>query len=160
MGLSLTRWLERDSHLLESVCRTGKPQVGGSLRHYKSVQALLHRGVDLNVKHKRSGKTALHLAIETTDFKGHTNLVRDLAAGGANPNFPLHLAVAKTSPYAVGILLYKGVNAENSIRVTPAPAGRDAVGGGPLKPDHEVILDLLLMAPGIEVNRQAGAGGV
>ncbi|KAL2787120.1 ankyrin repeat-containing domain protein [Aspergillus keveii] len=242
MGLSLTRWLERDSHLLESVCRTGKPQVvrhllskgvnpgtrkkprptplllavqGGTPQHYKCVQALLHRGVDLNVKHKRSGKTALHLAIETADFKGHTNLVRDLAAGGANPNIPdrtgelpihaifrggepsgplkkhrldalacilkvdicgetdvnvsepherhspLHLAVAKTSPYAVGMLLYKGanVNAENAIRVTPLLLAATQWAGGPLTPDQEVVLDLLLKAPGIEVDRQAGGSG-
>ncbi|KAL4919219.1 hypothetical protein BDW62DRAFT_46982 [Aspergillus aurantiobrunneus] len=237
-ALSLTRWLERDNHLLEGACRAGKAQVvrhllskgcnpgtpkkprplpllhavrGGTAQHYKCVQALLMKGVDLNVKQCGTGKTALHLAIETADFKGHTNLVRDLAAGGANPNIPdargelpihaifkggqpgtlekfrldalacilkadihgetevnvpdpadlnspLHLAVGKASPFAVGMLLYKGanINAVNSIGLTPLLLAATQW-TGPLSSDEEVMLEILLRAPGIELDRTSGS---
>ncbi|KAL4929706.1 ankyrin repeat domain-containing protein [Aspergillus undulatus] len=215
-SLHLTRWLDRDNKLLESFCRAGKAQVvryvlrkgsnpgtrkkprplpllhavcGGKPQHYKCVQALLEHGVNLN---------------------GHTNLIRDLAAGGANPNIPdtkgelpihalfksdtqgslekyrldalacilqadlhgntevntpdpydlnspLHLAVSKTCPYAVSMLLYKGanVNTVNSFGLTPLLIAA-TLWSGQLTSDQEVILDILLKNPANEIDRTSG----
>ena len=58
---------------------------GGSQRHNKCVVALLAAGADVNAR-ERSGKTALHYAIEHQDFHGYTNLIRDLLEAGADPN--------------------------------------------------------------------------
>lgn len=236
-NISLRRWWDRDLDLLKSMCRNGnapavrlllkegcnpgtvdKPRPlplilavkGGTSQHYKCVQALMKHGVDLDVKDKTTGKSALQLAIERPYFKGHTNLVRDLAAGGAKINTndyngegpihsvfreegslhlekfrldalacllradihgeadvnvptghelssPLHLAVRRNSPVAVGMLLYKGakINARNSFGLTPllmaATQWRSQ-----LSEDQETVLKLLLQSPDVQMNETSG----
>ena len=82
--------------LLKAGCNPGtkdKPRIrplilavkGGSQRHNKCVQLLLAAGANVNAREK-SGKTALHYAIEHENFRGYTNLIRDLLEAGANPN--------------------------------------------------------------------------
>jgi serine/threonine protein kinase/ankyrin repeat protein len=236
-NIGLRKWWDRDIRLLESMCRDGNaPAVrlllkegcnpgtvenprasplllavkGGTAQHYKCVQALMRSGVNLDVKDKRTGKTALQLAIEKPYFKGHTNLVRDLAAGGAKINTkdyngegpihsvfrdegslhlekfrldalacllkadingdadvnvptghelscPLHLAVRRNSPVAVGMLLYKGaeINARNSFGLTPLLMAATQW-GSQLREDQETVLKLLLQSPDVQVNEKSG----
>ena len=82
--------------LLRAGCNPGtrdKPRIrplmagvkGGSQRHNKCVAALLTAGADANAR-ERSGRTALHYAIEHQNFPGYTNLIRDLLEAGADPN--------------------------------------------------------------------------
>lgn len=82
--------------LLHAGCNPGtkdKPRIrplmlavkGGSQRHNKCVQALLAAGANVNAR-ERSGRTALHYAIEHENFRGYTNLIRDLLEAGADPN--------------------------------------------------------------------------
>lgn len=172
----------------------------------------MRSGVNLDVTDKRTGKTALQLAIELPDFKGHTNLVRDLAAGGAKINTkdyngegpihsvfrdegslhlekfrlhalacllkadingeadvnvptghelscPLHLAVRRNSPVAVGMLLYKGakINAKNSFGLTPLSMAATQW-GSQLSEDQETVLELLLQSPDVKVDEKSGIG--
>ncbi|KAL9601995.1 MAG: hypothetical protein Q9179_002687 [Wetmoreana sp. 5 TL-2023] len=58
----------------------------GTQRHNKVVRALLDHGADVNARDPRSGKTALHFAIENAYFPGYTNLIRNLLEHAADPN--------------------------------------------------------------------------
>lgn len=208
-------------HLLEQGCNPGTSQKprpeplffavrGGTSRHYKCLQALIEKNVDVNVQHRKSGKTALHFAVKAPDFKGHTNMVRDLVNAGANPNIadnkgyfpihlifkagspgglekfrldalacilksdinggadvnipnphrqysPLHLAVGRSSPLAVGMLLHKGadVNAISSSGSTPLFVAARKWSRW-WTSDKNTILELLLAAEGINLNHTAG----
>ena len=82
--------------LLKAGCNPGtkdKPRIrplmlavkGGSQRHNKCAQLLLAAGANVNAREK-SGKTALHYAIEHENFCGYTNLIRDLLEAGADSN--------------------------------------------------------------------------
>ncbi|KAK1145088.1 hypothetical protein N8T08_004519 [Aspergillus melleus] len=235
--LSMWKWLDRDQRILESFCTEGavravrillrdgcnpgtefKPRPtpliraiqGGTYQHYKCVQELMKHDVNLNVTERRTGRTALQIAIEQPFFAGHTSLVRDLINGGADTNksdhtgkrpilsafdvqksdvlekhqldalacllvagggketdvnvytphthdSPLHLAIRRRSPMAVGLLLFRGasVNAKNQAGATPLLLAA-AQWAGPLIADQETILDLLLQSAGIKVNENAG----
>lgn len=105
-------WQDRTAHFLEKYVKAGsaaavrellnagcnpgtkkKPRIlplmlavkGGSQRHNKCLAALLSHGADVNAR-DNSGKTALHYAIEHSNFHGYTNLIRDLLEAGADPN--------------------------------------------------------------------------
>ncbi|KAE8384287.1 hypothetical protein BDV23DRAFT_189374 [Aspergillus alliaceus] len=231
------KWLDRDQHILESLCTEGAVQAvrillkdgcnpgtefkprpapllraiqGGTYQHYKCVQALINHDVNLNVVERRTGRTALQIAIEQPFFAGHTSLVRDLIHGGADTNkpdhtgkrpilsvfdiqksdalekhqldalacllvggggketdvnvytphthnSPLHLAIRRRSPMAVGLLLFRGalVNAKNQAGATPLLLAA-AQWAGPLVADQKTILDLLLQKPDINLNEIAG----
>ncbi|KAI9035688.1 uncharacterized protein KD926_003132 [Aspergillus affinis] len=235
--LSMWKWLDRDQRILESFCTEGAVQAvrillrdgcnpgtefkprpapliraikGGTYQHYKCVQELMNHDVNLNVRERRTGRTALQIAIEQSFFAGHTSLVRDLINGGADTNkpdhtgkrpilsvfdvqktdvlekhqldalacllvagggketdvnvytphtrdSPLHLAIRRRSPMAVGLLLFRGasVNAKNQTGATPLLLAA-AQWAGPLVADQETILDLLLQSQGIKLNENAG----
>ena len=105
-------WQDKTAHILEKYVKAGsaaavrellkagcnpgtkdKPRIrplmlavkGGSERHNKCVQSLLAAGANVNAR-ESSGKTALHYAIEHENFRGYTNLIRDLLEAGADPN--------------------------------------------------------------------------
>ena len=105
-------WQDKTAHYLEKYVKTGsaaavrellkagcnpgtkdKPRIrplmlavkGGSQRHNKCAQSLLAAGANVNAR-ENSGKTALHYAIENENFRGYTNLIRDLLEAGADPN--------------------------------------------------------------------------
>ncbi|PKY08618.1 hypothetical protein P168DRAFT_301286 [Aspergillus campestris IBT 28561] len=231
------KWIDRDQHILEGFCTEGAVQAvrtllkdgcnpgtefkprptpllraiqGGTYQHYKCVQALMNHDVNLNVAERRTGRTALQIAIEQPFFAGHTSLVRDLIDGGADTNkpdhtgkrpilsvfdiqgnnalgkhqldalacllvggggketnvnvytphghdSPLHLAIRRRSPMAVGLLLFRGalVNAKNQAGATPLLLAA-AQWAGPLVADQKTILDLLLQNPDINLNEIAG----
>ncbi|PLB38569.1 ankyrin repeat and protein kinase domain-containing protein [Aspergillus candidus] len=232
------KWIDRDQHILEGFCTEGTVQAvrtllkdgcnpgteskprptpllraiqGGTYQHYKCVQALMNHDVNLNVAERRTGRTALQIAIEQPFFAGHTSLVRDLIDGGADTNksdytgkrpilsvfdiqgnnalkkhqldalacllvgggggketnvnvyaphghdSPLHLAIRRGSPMAVGLLLFRGafVNAKNQAGATPLLLAA-AQWAGPLVADQKTILDLLLQNPDINLNETAG----
>ncbi|OGM45876.1 hypothetical protein ABOM_006044 [Aspergillus bombycis] len=231
------KWLDRDQHILESLCAEGAVQAvrillkdgcnpgtelkprpaplllaiqGGTYQHYKCVQALINHGVNLNIVERKTGRTALQIAIEQPFFAGHTSLVRDLIQGGADTNkpdhtgkrpilsvfdiqkndalekhqldalacllvggegketdvnvytphthnSPLHLAIRRRSPMAVGLLLFRGVlvNAKNQAGATPLLLAA-AQWAGHLVTDQKTILDLLLQEPNINLNEIAG----
>ena len=109
---SLLAWQDKDLRLLEKYARLGKaaavrellrlgcnpgtkdkPRIQpllnavkrGSQGHNKCVAALLVAGANVNAR-ERSGRTVLHYAIEQENFRGYTNLIRDLLEAGADPN--------------------------------------------------------------------------
>lgn len=61
---------------------------GASERHNKCVRELIKHDVNVNVKSKKSGKSALHLAVENDQFKGYVRLVWLLVNAGAETNMP------------------------------------------------------------------------
>ena len=72
-------------------------------------------------------------------------------------NTPLHLAVRRKDPYAVGMLLYKkaNVNAKNASGSTPLLLTANQFQSN-LTKDHVTLLKLLLETEGIAVDEQAG----
>ncbi|KAL4874900.1 kinase-like domain-containing protein [Aspergillus karnatakaensis] len=239
--ISLNRYLELHDRYLEFFCQQGncsavrylldrgcnpgkrsRPRPdpllnavrGGTLSHYRCLQALLDRNVEVNVQDQRSGKTALHLALEAPGCASYTKIVYDLVFAGANTNIadgdgefpihaifkpaapdsspagleecqlealaiilqsdiaggpnvniphpngrssPLHLAVQRTSPYAVAMLLHKGadVNMINSENTSPLLAAA-MQWSGPLTHDQTVMLELLLNMDDIQLDRASG----
>ncbi|KAI3398326.1 hypothetical protein diail_9549 [Diaporthe ilicicola] len=61
---------------------------GATARHNKCVRELIKHDVDVNVKSKKSGKSALHLAVENDQFQGYVRLVWLLVNAGAETNMP------------------------------------------------------------------------
>lgn len=61
---------------------------GASERHNKCVRELIKHDVNVNVKSKKSGKSALHLAVENDEFQGYVRLVWLLVNAGAETNMP------------------------------------------------------------------------
>lgn len=61
---------------------------GASDRHNKCVRELIKNDVDVNVKSKKSGKSALHLAVENEQFQGYVRLIWLLVNAGAETNMP------------------------------------------------------------------------
>ncbi|KAL1853276.1 hypothetical protein Daus18300_011844 [Diaporthe australafricana] len=61
---------------------------GASGRHNKCVRELIKHDVDVNIKSKKSGKSALHLAVENDPFQGYVKLVWLLVNAGAETNMP------------------------------------------------------------------------
>lgn len=61
---------------------------GASERHNKCVRELIKYDVNVNVKSKKSGKSALHLAVENDKFQGYVRLVWLLVNAGAETNMP------------------------------------------------------------------------
>lgn len=61
---------------------------GASERHNKCVRELIKHDVNVNVKSKKSGKSALHLAVENDQFQGYVRLVWLLVNAGAETNMP------------------------------------------------------------------------
>lgn len=61
---------------------------GASERHNKCVRELIKYDVDVNVKGKKSGKSALHLAVENDGFQGYVRLIWLLVNAGAETNMP------------------------------------------------------------------------
>lgn len=61
---------------------------GASERHNKCVRELIKHDVDVNVKSKKSGKSALHLAVENDEFQGYVRLIWLLVNAGAETNMP------------------------------------------------------------------------
>lgn len=61
---------------------------GASERHNKCARELIKRDVDVNVKSKKSGKSALHLAVENDEFQGYGRLIWLLVNAGAETNMP------------------------------------------------------------------------
>lgn len=59
---------------------------GASTRHNKCVRELINYKVNVNVKSRRTGKSALHIAIENDYFDGYVKLIRLLVDGGADTN--------------------------------------------------------------------------
>jgi serine/threonine protein kinase/ankyrin repeat protein len=83
--------------LLESGCNPGTKRDprpgpifnavrGATERHTKCVRALIDSGVNLNARYKSNKRTPLHYAIEHEEWKGYSNLIYILLAGGADPN--------------------------------------------------------------------------
>ncbi|MCJ1276600.1 hypothetical protein MMC21_004406 [Puttea exsequens] len=200
--------------LLQAGCNPGykdKPRTaplliavkGGSQRHNKCVRALLDAGANVNARLAHN-KTVLHYAIEHDDFKGYTNLIRDLLEAGANPNvkdksgdfpllqilyggyeplekhkrdalacllqkefdtdvnimppgtlnMPLHLAVRRKDPWAVGLLLNRGakVNTPNGSGQTPLMLA--AATWGPKESHNQNEILRFLLEAGVNVNEQ------
>lgn len=61
---------------------------GASQRHNKCVRELIKYDVNVNVRSKKSGKSALHLAVENDEFQGYVRLVWLLVNAGAETNMP------------------------------------------------------------------------
>ena len=59
---------------------------GASMRHIKCVDALIAKGVNVNVKSQSNGRTPLHYAIEQQPWPGYMRLIYTLLKAGANPN--------------------------------------------------------------------------
>lgn len=61
---------------------------GASERHNKCVRELIKHDVNVNIKSKKSGKSALHLAVENDQFQGYVRLIWLLVNAGAETNMP------------------------------------------------------------------------
>jgi ankyrin repeat protein len=216
------KWLDRDLKYLEYYAKLGKAAAlrtllecscnpgtksnprprpllnavrGGSQRHNKCVNLLLSFGANVNARDERTGKTAIHYAIENQKFVGYNNLLRDLVDYGADPNSkdkngdypllkilygsyeplekhrldalalllqskvgaevnivstgtlntPLHLAIRRKDPMAVGMLLHvkADINKPNASGMTPLLLATNQW-RGPMTNDQETILGSLL----------------
>lgn len=60
---------------------------GASERHNKCVRELIKHDVDVNVKSKKSGKSALHLAVENDEFQGYVRLIWLLVTSRSQRSF-------------------------------------------------------------------------
>lgn len=61
---------------------------GASERHNKCARELIKHDIDVNVKSKKSGKPALHLAVENDEFQGYVRPIWLLVHAGAETNMP------------------------------------------------------------------------
>jgi ankyrin repeat protein len=59
---------------------------GATMRHIKCVDALIAKGVNVNVKSQSNGRTPLHYAIEHQAWPGYMRLIYTLLKAGADPN--------------------------------------------------------------------------
>ncbi|XP_066281123.1 NF-kappa-B inhibitor epsilon-like isoform X2 [Branchiostoma lanceolatum] len=88
--------------------------LAASERHYHIVQYLVHIGADVNSPDGKSGRTALHHAVERNDIQ----MVRELLFGCRaqvdaqmyNSCTPLHLAVGRRHQEITSLLIQAGAN--------------------------------------------------
>ena len=140
--------------------------------HTSLVRDLIHGGADTN-KADHTGKRPVMSVFDVQENdalrKHQLDALACLLVGGQGKETdvnvhtphahesPLHLAIRRRSPMAVGLLLFRGasVNAKNHAGATPLLLAA-AQWAGPLVADQKTILDLLLQKPDINLNEIAG----
>lgn len=133
------------------------------------IRSLLDAGADTNKADKKDDRPLMKIFYGTDAaplephrrkalallLKEDTTEVNFVLPGTLNT--PLHNAVRRKDPYAVGMLLHKkaDVNAKNASGLTPLLLTANQF-KHPLSNDHTILLRLLLESEGVSVNDKAG----
>lgn len=152
---------EFSEQLMERGARLDAKVLGGDIRgryaiHLASytgevglVQALVHRGVDVNLQPDGGGLSALHWAV----YNGHHELLEYLLAQGANPNIRASGIYQMRTPLHYAVSCRQLLMAEQLLEHHASPLLRDAEGISPFslaynatqKKSARVYRDLVLL---------------